>query len=177
MIKKKLVEERGFLNKRYGFYADVDLWMELLQSHDAYYCSDTLITGPEKAIQPHLFDDNLIKEFLYLFHMQIKHRKKAFGKQPFTLAKELIICWTQAMLGLNYRLLLLVKNFSFMSFIKASNLLKRSFLFIASWAVILILYPVLYPLLKLFNFVKKNTDSRPVVASAVKGLSMFNEIW
>ena len=151
--------------------------MDLLHSHDAYYCSDTLITGPEKTIQPHLFDDNLIKGFLYLFQMQLLHRKKAFGNQPFTLAKELVLCWTQALIGLNYRLLLLVKNFSFMTFIKASNLLKRSFLFIASWTVILVLYPILYPVLKLFNFLKKNTDSRsrPVVASAVKGLSIFNE--
>ena len=69
------------------------------------------------------------------------------------------------------------KEFLFHVVYQSIELIKAKLPFIASWAVILILYPVLYPLLKLFNFVKKNTDSRPVVASAVKGLSMFNEIW
>ena len=96
MVKKELIEQAGFLKKRYGFYADVDLWMDILHSHDAYYCFKTLITGPSKTLQPRLFDDNLIKEFLYLFRMQIAHRKKAFKSQPLTMLKELSICWGQA---------------------------------------------------------------------------------
>lgn len=154
MIRKELIEENGYLKKRYGFYADVDFWMQLLHKHDAYYCADTLITGPVKTIQPRLFDDNLVKTFLYMFSMQLAHRKKAFKGQPLTLTKELIICWIQAFININYRLLLLVKNFSFYSFINASKLLKRSAVFLIPWFVILIFYPLLYPFLRLFAFVK-----------------------
>lgn len=155
MVRKDLIEKSGYLKKKYGFYADVDLWMELLHTKDAYYCADTLITGPNKDLQPRLFDDNLIKEFLYMFRMQLAHRKKAFKDRPWTLFKELAICWTQALISLNFRLLLLVKNFSFKSFVRASRLLKKTFVFFASWVVILILYPLLYPILKLFKFVKQ----------------------
>ena len=174
MVRKDLVEQRGFLKKRYGFYADVDLWMELLHTKDAYYCADTLITGPNKTLQPRLFDDHLIKEFLYLFRMHLAHRKKAFRNQPLKLFKEVAVCWAQGLVSLNFRLLLLVKNFSFMSFVKTSRLLKKSFVFLASWVVILILYPLLYPILKLFKYVKE-LNSRPLLSNATKGLSLLLE--
>jgi hypothetical protein len=174
MVKKELIEKCGYLKKKYGFYADVDLWMELLHTKNAYYCADTLITGPNKELQPRLFDDHLIKEFLYLFRMQLAHRKKAFRNRPLVLFKELAICWTQGLISLNFRLLLLVKNFSFKSFVKASHLLKKSFIFFASWVVILILYPLLYPVLKLFKFVKQ-LNSRPLLSNAMKGLSLLLE--
>ncbi len=164
MVRKKLIEENGYLRKRYGFYADVDFWMQLLHKHDAYYCADTLITGPAKTIQPRLFDDNLVKTFLYMFSMQLAHRKKAFKGQPLVLTKELIICWVQAFININYRLLLLVKNFSFYSFINASKLLKKSAVFLIPWFVILIFYPLLYPFLRLFTVVK-GLFVKPVLAT------------
>lgn len=168
MVRKKLIEENGFLKKKYGFYADVDLWMQLLHSHDAYYCADTLITGPLKTLQPRLFDDNLIKTFLYMFSMQLAHRKKAFRHQPLILTQELAICWALAFVNLNYRLLLLVKNFSFQSFINAAKLLKRSILFLIPWFIILILYPLLYPFLQLFKVVK-NAVTKPLETQTIKG--------
>ncbi len=155
MVRKQLIEEHGFLKKKYGFYADVDLWMQLLHSYDAYYCADTLITGPTKTIQPRLFNDNMIKAFLYLFNMQLTHRIKAFENRPFRLTFELLVFWVQGFFNLNYILLLIVKNFSFRSFIRAAELLKRSFLFLIPWTIVLILYPLLYPFLKLYNAVKK----------------------
>ena len=174
MVKKKLIEENGFLKKRYGFYADVDLWMEILHSKDAYYCADTLISGPDKTLQPRLFDDHLIKEFLYLFRMQLAHRRKAFKRKPWDLFRELSFCWFQALISLNFRLLVLVKNFSFMSFVRASKLLKKSFVFLASWIIILILYPLLYPLLKIFKFIKQ-LSSRPLLANMMKAFSLLVE--
>ena len=154
MVKKELIEERGFLKKRYGFYADVDLWMDLLHTHDAYYCADTLITGPTKSIQPRLFEDDIMRYFLNMFSMQLKHRKKAFKDNQAKLMKELAILWFQSGLGLTYRLLLVVKNFSFNYFVKVVTLLKRNFLFLSLWALFLLSYPLLYPSLKLYKFVK-----------------------
>lgn len=155
MVKKKLLEEKGFFKKRYGFYADVDFWMEILQTHDAYFCADILITGPAKAIQPRLFDDNPIRYFIYMFYMHLHHRKKAFRGQPLRLAKEMAIFWVQAFFGFNFWLLAIVKNFSFMYFVALRRLLKWNILFLTSWAIVLVLYPLLYPFLKLYNLVKR----------------------
>jgi glycosyltransferase involved in cell wall biosynthesis len=154
MVKKELIEERGFLKKKYGFYADVDLWMDLLHTHDAYYCSDTLITGPTKSIQPRLFEDDIMRYFLNMFAMQLKHRQKAFKDNQGELMKELGILWFQAGMGLTFRLLLVVKNFSFNYFMKVVTPLKRNFLFLALWALFLLSYPLLYPSLQLYKFVK-----------------------
>ena len=155
MVKKKLLEQKGFFKKRYGFYADVDFWMEVLQTHDAYFCADILITGPAKEIQPRLFDDNPIRYFIYMFYMHLHHRKKAFRGQALRLTKEMAIFWVQAFFGFNFWLLAIVKNFSFMYFIALRRLLKSNILFLTSWTIILVLYPLLYPFLKFYSVVKR----------------------
>jgi glycosyltransferase involved in cell wall biosynthesis len=159
MVKKELIIEYGLLKSKYGFYADVDLWMQLLHTHDAYYCADTLITGPAKTLQPRLFDDHLVKTFIYMFSMQLNHRKKAFRKKPLRLMAELMLCYIQAFINLNYKLLLMVKNFSFRSFMDAHRLLKQSVLFVIPWLTILFLYPILYPFLKIFRYAKNSARS------------------
>ncbi len=154
MVRKSLIEKYGYLHHQYGFYADVDLWMGLLHDHDAYYCADTIITGPVKAVQPQLFDISLIRIFLYMAGIQLKHRHHAHRTQPFRLIAELAVYWAQTLLCLTYYLLMIVKNFSFRSFIGAAGLLKRSVLFLIPWVIILFLYPVLYPFLKLYPVIK-----------------------
>jgi glycosyltransferase involved in cell wall biosynthesis len=156
MVRKKLVQEHGYLLTEYGFYADVNLWMDLLHTHDAYYCAEMLITGPMKSIQPQLFESNPIRIFLYMFPMQLKNRHKAFRKQPLKLIAELMIFWTQSFLNLTYCLILIAKNFSFSYFIGVAKLLKKSALFLIPWLIILFLYPILYPFLRMFSVVKSN---------------------
>lgn len=155
MVKKELFEQKGYFKKKYGFYADVDFWMEILQTHDAYFCPETLITGPQKEVQPRLFDDNPIRYFIYMFYMHMYHRKKAFRSKPLLLGRELIIFWVQAFFGFNYWLLAIVKNFSFMYFVALRRLLKWNFLFLTSWVIILFLYPLIYPFVKLYSALKR----------------------
>jgi len=154
MVKKKIIEEHGFLKNEFGFYADVDLWMQLLHSYDAYYCADTLITGPTKDILPQLFEYNLIEVFLFKFSMHLRHRKKAFKNQPLRLFLELTVFWKQVFFNLNYCLILCVKNYSFKYFMDAARLLRTRFFFLIPWIIILLLYPLLYPALKIFSAVK-----------------------
>jgi glycosyltransferase involved in cell wall biosynthesis len=154
MVRKSLLIKRGLLDSEYGFYADVDLWMDLLHNHDAYYCADTLITGPIKDLQPRLFEDNLINYFLLMFGMQLKHRRKAFSNRPLVLLYEMTVLWTQSVLNLFYCLLLIIKNHSFRSLAEARKLLGHNIVFLGVWCVTMILYPILYPALKLFSFIK-----------------------
>jgi hypothetical protein len=155
MLRKDLIIEKGYLKKKYGFFADVDFWMELLHTHDAYYCADTLITGPIKTVQPRLFEDDIIRYFLDLFDMQEHHRRKAFKGQPWKLAKEIPLFWIHGGMGLAFRLLLVVKNFSFRYFIRSSKLLKRNVFFLSIWIFFLLAYPFLFLLLKIFTFAKR----------------------
>jgi glycosyltransferase involved in cell wall biosynthesis len=162
MVKKSLLKERGLLYRDFGFYADVDLWMDLLHDNDAYYCADTLITGPTKEIQPRLFEDGIINHFLLMFDMQLKHRKKAFANDPFRLSSEMLVLWVQSFFNLFYCLLLLVKNHSFASFIAAAGQLSHRVMFLIPWVITFVLYPILYPSLKLYSIIKGGiTDLRP----------------
>jgi hypothetical protein len=160
MISKSLLEEKGFFKKKYGFYADVDFWMDVLQTHDAYFCKDTLITGPAKTVQPRLFEDNPVRYFIYMFNMQFDHRKRAYKGQPLKLAKELLIFWFQAFFGFNYWLLVIIKNFSFQYFFDVAQLFQRNVLFLISWTMMLLLYPFICPFLKLVK-AAKNIRLRP----------------
>jgi len=153
MVRKRLVEDYGLLKGEYGFYADVDLWMALLHSHDGYYCSDLLITGPLKEIQPRLFDDNQIRVFLKLFNMHLKQRRQTFKNQPIELFSELSIFGMQAFFNLSYCLLLVVKHFSFKTYIGTAGLLKQN-IFLIPWVIILLGYPIFYTSLKTFEMFK-----------------------
>lgn len=154
MIRKSVLAERGLLHHDFGFYADVDLWMDLLHTHDAYYCADTLLTGPSKTLLPRLFEDNLIDAFVLKINMHLKHRKKAFRNKPMRLFYERIVLLGQSSLFFFYSLLLVIKNHSFGSFIRVPRMLGTRVVFQLIWVVIFVFYPVLYPVLKLFNIVK-----------------------
>ncbi len=160
MVKKSLLEERGYLYDEYGFYSDVDLWMDILHEHDAYYCAETLITGPTKNIQPRLFEDHLINHFLLMFNMQVKHRKKEFHNRPIALSLELMLLMIQSFINLMYCLLLLVKNQSFLTYIGAGRLLRHNLFLLIPWVAVLAVYPIVYSVLKLFTTIKSITISK-----------------
>jgi len=160
MVKRSLFDDHGFFKKKYGFYADVDFWMQLLHSHDAYYCADTLILGPLKSIQPRLFEDNQIRAFLYLFDMHLAHRKKTYENQSLKMAVELVVFWMQTFLNLTYVLMLVVKNSSFKSFIEGPVILKQRFVLLMPWLMMFLMYPLVYPVLKFFTYAKNQWRQR-----------------
>ncbi len=154
MVKKSVVQEYGLLQSKYGFYADVDLWMGILQTHDAYYCADTLFTGPSKDVQPHLFTTDLIKVYLYMFDMHWTHRKKAFGRLPLKFMQEMVRFYVYAFFHLTYNLILLQKNFPVARFMEAPDKLKKHPILLLPWVATALMYPVLKPMLVLFEWSK-----------------------
>src|SRR5687767_15004607 len=98
----------------------------------------------------------------------------AFKSQPLTILKELAISWGPGLSTLNYSLLLLVKNFSFRSFVNALKMLEKSFIFLVASLIILLLYPLLYPRLKAFTFIKQS-NARPMLANSMKAFSLVLE--
>jgi glycosyltransferase involved in cell wall biosynthesis len=139
MVRRNCIYEDG-LKSEFGFYADVDLWMNILHSNDAYYSATTLITGPSKEVQPRLFDDKAIVSFLYLYEMHYRHRSIEFKAEKATLFAELLRFYVYAIAGVCYLLLLIVKNGSLESYYATGQIiLKRKKWLLLFWVPILIL--------------------------------------
>lgn len=154
MVRKSLIENYGYFHEEFGFYADVDVWMELLHHYDAYYCSDILITGPLKSIEPNQFNTNLVKVFLYLFRMHSDHRKKSFGNDRWILTREMIRFELYLGFHLIYSLLLIVKNAPFRVLIDVQKRLREYPKFRLISISVLLAYPFLKLVLSLFDIVK-----------------------
>jgi glycosyltransferase involved in cell wall biosynthesis len=148
MVRKSLVQKYGYLKSEYSFYADVDLWMHILHTHDAYYCADTLIKAPVKSFQPQEFEDDIVRFNMMLFDMSRKHRLTAFKNSPVKLAAEISVYHLFKFWHFTYVLLLVTKNFSFRYFMDCRKSFGNNFSFFPVWAAFFVLYPVLRPALR-----------------------------
>ncbi|HTF17593.1 MAG TPA: glycosyltransferase family 2 protein [Chryseolinea sp.] len=148
MVRKSIVEQCGYLKGEYSFYADVDLWMEILHNHDAYYCADALIKTPLKSFQPQEFEDDIVRFSIILLDMFRKHRLRAFRDRPAKRAVEMLHYYALAIFRMTYTLLLVTKNFSFDYFINSRRTLRSHVYLLPIWSVFLIAYPVLRPALR-----------------------------
>ncbi len=166
MFRKQLIVDYGLLQKEYGFYADVDFWMELLHNHDAYHCADPLILCPQKSVQPQQFRNDIIKVNMDLVCMHLKHRKKAFRKVSLTFAKEMAIFYAFALYHTSYTLLLVTKNFSFKYFMESRKLLMRQSFLLTPWAILLALYPFSKMILWSYQVVKQKPSFEPEFIAA-----------
>jgi len=142
MVRKSLVEKRGYFDPQYSFYADVDMWMGILQHHDAYYCADALIKTPSKIFQPQEFKDDIVTFNTYLLDMSRKHRIQAFKHNRLKLTKEMVHFFFIANVHLTYILLLVVKNFPFSYFLSCRKKLHRYFYTLPIWFLFLVTYPI-----------------------------------
>lgn len=150
MVRKSLVEEYGYLKQEYSFYADVDLWMELLHKYDAYYCADPLIKTPSKNFQPQEFDNDLIKFYMLLLDMHKKHRIKAFRSSPVKLIFEMVLYYVQMFILVTYGFMVVCKNFRFEYFLACPKKLRNRPYLLPIWSGFLIFYPIVRWTLRTF---------------------------
>ncbi|MEO5979477.1 MAG: glycosyltransferase family 2 protein [Chryseolinea sp.] len=155
MVRRSLVERYGYLKPEYGFYADVDLWIEILHTHDAYYCTDALYTGPSKSIMPQQFEMNLVEVFMYLYEMHFVHRKRTFRGNPRRSSFKMAYFYVSSCFYLTYYLLLTIKNFPLSRFFEAPKKLKKHWFLLIPWFITGIFYPVLRPLLQFLGNAKR----------------------
>jgi glycosyltransferase involved in cell wall biosynthesis len=57
MIRRSAFDRVGPFDERYGFWADVDMWMRLAEEFDVCYLDEPLIAVTSRAVSPHQFDD------------------------------------------------------------------------------------------------------------------------
>jgi len=148
MVRKSLVQRYGYLRPEYSFYADVDLWMEILHSHDAYYCADVLIKTPLKEFQPQQFNNNIVRFYVLLFVMSRAHRIETFKGNPLKLLSEMMYYYGITISHMTYILLLVTKNFPFEYYISCRKEFRKHLYLLPVWAGMLLCYPVLRPLLR-----------------------------
>jgi glycosyltransferase involved in cell wall biosynthesis len=91
MFRSEFAKESGGFSSEYGFYADVDFWMNILHQNKVFYCNDSLIRTPSKEVQPRVFDDRQIKTLLNLHKVFLKHRMIFCQNKPVALLKELLV--------------------------------------------------------------------------------------
>ena len=61
MVRKSAVERCGYFEERFGFWADVDMWMRLSEQNDVAYVDKPLISISSIESYPHQFDDRSAK--------------------------------------------------------------------------------------------------------------------
>jgi glycosyltransferase involved in cell wall biosynthesis len=148
MVRKSVVEQCGYLKQEFSFYADVDLWMEILHTYDAYYCADALIKTPLKSFQPSEFEDDIVKFDIILFNMHRKQRMRAFKDNPSKLVIEMMYYYAVVVFRSTYTLLLVTKNFSFQYFLSSRKTFRDHLYLVPLWTSFLLSYPILRPALR-----------------------------
>jgi len=159
MLRKSVVQAYGYLNPEYSFYADVDLWMEILQTYDAYYCADPLIKTPLKTVQPQEFKDDIVMFSMLLLNIHKKHRIKAFKNRPTKLVVEMVRYYWLVLLRTVYIQLLVTKNFSFDYFIRSPRKMSSRPYLLPVWTGFLIFYPLIRWSLR--TFIRSKSSPTP----------------
>jgi glycosyltransferase involved in cell wall biosynthesis len=171
MVRKSVIERCGYLKQEFSFYADVDLWMDILRTHDAYYCADPLIKTPLKTFQPQEFEDDIVRYNIYLLNMHKRQRIRTFKDNPSKLASEMTYFYATVIFRMTYILLLVTKNFSFHYFINSRKKLANHGYLLPLWAGFLLAYPLLRPALR--NLIVRKTLPEPDDELARKSEFMF----
>lgn len=59
MMRRSAFDRAGSFDERYGYWADVDMWMRLAEDFDVCYIDEPLIAVTSTEVAPHQFDDSV----------------------------------------------------------------------------------------------------------------------
>ncbi|MBK7937528.1 MAG: glycosyltransferase family 2 protein [Lewinellaceae bacterium] len=124
MVRKSVLEDLNYLDGRFGFYADVDLWMRILQKNDAYYCREILISRPDKTSVPRLFSDTMVKTYFLMRKTHFENRVARFGRKPVRFAAEMIRLAWYNLLNIIYIILIHIKNHNLQGYLSLFRAVK-----------------------------------------------------
>ena len=89
MARRRVYEQLGFFQPRFGFCSDVDMWMRMAAAHHVAYVDEPLITVPTaKALPRQIQVDNDESQRL-LERMFLEGRRRCFAGRPLRLSLEL----------------------------------------------------------------------------------------
>jgi len=88
MVRRQVYDDVGLLDPRYGFLADVDLWMRIAERWDVGYVDEVLIQLPSRRTLPRQVRSAWFKELSSLWAMFWRARVRHFRGRPCRLATE-----------------------------------------------------------------------------------------
>jgi glycosyltransferase involved in cell wall biosynthesis len=94
MIRRSAFEHAGRFDERFGYWADVDMWMRLAEGFDVCYVDDPLIAVTSSEAAPHQFDDSPSRVQPLLERMFWEARMRHYQGQPMRRAAEAIRHWS-----------------------------------------------------------------------------------
>jgi hypothetical protein len=81
MMRRSAFDHAGSFDQRFGYWADVDMWMRLAEDFDVCYIDKPLITATSSDVAPHQFDDRdevarpLLERMFWEARMRHYHRR------------------------------------------------------------------------------------------------------
>ncbi len=90
MVRRSVYEELGVLDSRFGFIADVDMWMRIAERYDVAYVAEPLISLPARDDLPRQWGKGNHAEWRLLHQMFREARVRHFRRQPLHLGRELV---------------------------------------------------------------------------------------
>jgi glycosyltransferase involved in cell wall biosynthesis len=88
MARRSAYEAVGLFDERFGFYADVDMWMRLAEEFSVAYVDEPLIRLPSRDTVPQLFSLRPGEEARTLRRMFWEARMRHYRHRPFRQALE-----------------------------------------------------------------------------------------
>lgn len=89
MVRRSAYEAVGLFNERFGFLADVDMWLRLAERFDVAYVSEPLITLAARDREPRQWRYGWVEEQRILERIFWEARRRHFRERPARLALEI----------------------------------------------------------------------------------------
>ena len=89
MARRRVYEELGFFQPRFGFCSDVDMWMRMAARYHVAYVDEPLITVPTARALPRQIRVDHDESQRLLEQMFLEGRRRCFAGRPVRLALEL----------------------------------------------------------------------------------------
>lgn len=90
MIRRSALDRVGLFDARYGFWADVAMWMRLAEEFDVCYVDEPLVTMISPVVAPHQFDDRAARALATSDAMFWEARMRHYRDRPMRRRAEAI---------------------------------------------------------------------------------------
>jgi glycosyltransferase involved in cell wall biosynthesis len=93
MMRRSAFDHAGPFDERYGFWADVDMWMRLAEDFEVGYVGEPLIAVRSRAVSPHQFADSFGSVQPMRERMFWEARMRHYHERPLRRSVEAIRHW------------------------------------------------------------------------------------
>lgn len=90
MVRRQAYEAVGRLDHRFGFYADVDMWMKMAEHFDVCYVAEPFISLPSRKRMPRLFKIQLKKQLKINEKIFFEARLRHWRSKPLKCLLEIV---------------------------------------------------------------------------------------